>query len=121
MPARLGRWRIAHVERIGIAKIQQAGGARLTLLVGVIAAIAVRVGNVLSLHAEGPLAGLSRSTGESRCCAQNKGREKRRSHLSLRVGRLAAVIRISWFDSNICMPLQQTLLQMAESKARQQP
>ncbi len=60
MPARLGRG-IAHVERIGVAISPQAGRACQALLVGVEAAVAVRIGNVVSLYAESPLAGLSRS------------------------------------------------------------
>lgn len=61
MPAGLG-WGIAHIERIGVAIPQQTGRACQTLLIGVEATVAVRVGNVVPLYAESPLAGLSRST-----------------------------------------------------------
>jgi hypothetical protein len=94
MPARLRRRGVAHVERIGVAESPQTGRACQALLVGVEAAVAVSIGDVVSLYAEGSLARLSRDTRESRCGTQNKGREKRRSHLSLRVGRIATVIRI---------------------------
>jgi hypothetical protein len=62
MPARLRTRSVAHVERIGVAIPPQAGSACQALLVGVEAAVAVRVGNVVALYAERPLAGLSRST-----------------------------------------------------------
>lgn len=61
MPAGLG-WSVVHVERVGVAIPQQTGCACQTLLIGVEATVAVRVGNVVPLYAESPFAGLSRST-----------------------------------------------------------